>query len=266
MLVFSHKNYKNYLKKILGTKGDTRGSRSKLAKTLGCQTGFISQVLNGYTHFSLEHSSQISDFLGHDKEEKHFFMLLVQLAKAGSLDLEKYYNEQIENILNERKEIKKRIKVTSELTEKDYVIYYSQWYYAAIHVLVSITSYQTKETIAKKLNLTSEVTSKALKFLTDKSLINETSGKYEIGEVRIHLDSKSPMITKHHTNWKLEAIKSLENIKPSDMHYSSVVTLSKSDADKVKEVMLKSLEDIEMILRPSKEEEIYSLSMDFFNL
>ena len=50
------------------------------------------------------------------------------------------------------------------------------------------------------------------------------------------------------------------------MHYSSVVALSRKDAEKIKEVMLKSLEDIEVILRPSPEEEIYSVSMDFFTL
>ena len=266
MIVFDFKNYKNYLKKILDTKGDARGSRSKLAKVLGCQTGFISQVLNGETHFSLEHCAGISKYLGHDEEEKHFFMLLCQLDKAGSVDLKEYYLTQIRKIQNERKEIKNRIKVTDQLAEVDYITYYGQWYYAAIHVLVSISSFQTKESISKRLNLNIDTTAQALKFLLEKGLIIENSGKYSIGQSRIHLDRKSPLISKHHTNWKIEAIKSLDKHNLSDMHYSSVVALSRKDAEKIKEVMLKSLEDIEVILRPSPEEEIYSVSMDFFTL
>jgi len=266
MTVFDFKNYKNYLKKILDTKGTLRGSRSKLAKTLGCQTGFISQVLNGNTHFSLEHCAGISKYLGHDEEEKHFFMLLCQLEKAGSTDLKEYYQSQIQKIQNERKEIKNRIKVTQELCEVDYITYYSQWYYAAIHVLVSITKFQTKESISKRLNINLETTSQALKFLTEKGIIIDNFGKYNISQLRIHLDRKSPLINKHHTNWKIEALKSLEKSNPQDMHYSSVIALSKKDAEKIKEVMLKSLEDIEIILRPSPEEEIYGVSMDFFTL
>ncbi|OFZ23352.1 MAG: hypothetical protein A2202_02540 [Bdellovibrionales bacterium RIFOXYA1_FULL_36_14] len=266
MIVFDFKNYKNYLKKVLDTKGDARGSRSKLAKVLGCQTGFISQVLNGNTHFSLEHCAGISKYIGHDEEEKHFFMLLCQLDKAGSVELREYYLAQIHKILNERKEIKNRIKVINDLNEVDFITYYSQWYFAAIHVLVSIHAFQTKESISKRLNLNIETTNLVLKFLVEKGLIIEDSGKFSVGQSRIHLDRKSPLISKHHTNWKIEAIKSLEKNNHSDLHYSSVVALSKKDAEKIKEVMLKSLVDIEDILRPSPEEEIYSISMDYFTL
>ncbi len=263
-MVFNFLNYKTYLKKILGTKGAARGMRSKLANFLNCQTGFISQVLNGNTHFSLEHCIKIGDFLNHDSEEKHFFMLLVQKQKAGSHELEKYYQHQIDSILKKRNEIKNRIKINSELKEQDYIQYYGQWYYAAIHVLVSIPEYQTKKAISNRLNLSIETTSNTLKFLEDKGLVKENSGKYSIGQARIHLDRKSPMIFKHHTNWRIEAIKSLENFNTKDLHYSSIITISIKDAEKIRNIILEAIENIEPVILPSPEEEIYSICMDFF--
>jgi len=266
MSLYEFISYKDFLKKALETKGTKRGIRTKLASFLKCQTGFISQVLNGNTHFSLEHCMRIGDFLNLDSEEKHFFMLLVQKEKAGTSELKNYYAMQLKDIIKRKNEIKNRIKVLSNLNEKDYVQYYSNWYYAAIHVLVSIPDYKTKEAISKKLNLSLKTTSEILKFLVEKGLIFENLGKYSIGKARIHLYRESPMIFKHHTNWRIEAIKSLENLNAQDLHYSSVITISKSDAVKIKNILLKSLEIIEPILLPSKEEEIFSICMDFFKL
>lgn len=252
------------MKKILDTTGVTRGMRSKLAKYLNCQTGYISQVLTGNTNFSLEHAIQVNRFLSHSEEEADFFMLLVEYERAGSDELRDFYQLKIKKILKSRNEIKNRIKVNSNITVSDFVEYYSHWYYSAVHVLVSIPEFQTKTAISSKLNLNSYQLNKALEFLCAKELINQDGDQFTIGKARIHLDNKSPMIFKHHTNWRMEAIKTLESNDPTDLHYSSVITLSVKDVQKIKKTLLKMLEDIEPILLPSPEEEIYSLCLDFF--
>ncbi|OUR96702.1 hypothetical protein A9Q84_10185 [Halobacteriovorax marinus] len=267
MNIFEHLSYKSYMKKLLGTSGERRGARSRLAKYLTCQTGYISQVLSGETHFSLEHSIKINSFLEHDEEENHFFMLLVHYGRAGSSDLKKYYKQQINKILKERSEIKSRINEDATLSNEDHMEYYSQWYYSAIHVLVSIKGFQTKAKIKERLKIDNQSLNKVLSFLEKKNLIINKKGAYLIGPSRIHLSKDSPIISKHHTNWRIEALKSLEKDSiESNLHYSCVMTLSKEDALKVKSILLNSIETVEPVLIASPEEEIYSMCLDFFEV
>lgn len=265
--VYEYNSYKSYMKKILGTSGESRGARSRLANFLNCQTGYISQVLSKDVHFSLEHSVKLNTFLEHDDEEAHFFMLLIQLERAGSIELKKYYQGQIKDILHERSEFKSRITEDGILSEKDHMIYYSQWYYSAIHVLVSINGFQTKAKIKERLNLESQTINTVLSFLELNKLVVNKKGIYNIGPSRIHLGKDSPIISKHHTNWRLQALKSLESDSSEvDLHYSSVMTLSKDDALKIKNILLNSVEQVEPILIASKEEDVFSMCIDLFKV
>jgi uncharacterized protein (TIGR02147 family) len=264
MNVFESKNYKEYLKNILKSTGEARGQRTKLAEYLNCQIGFVSQVITGKTNFSLEHGIKINQFLGHSNEEAHFFMLLLEKERAGSVELEKYYEQQIQNILDERHSIKKRLKNSGELTERDSILYYSQWYYAAIHILCSIPEYQDKKKIGERLGLELDLVSEVLQFLERHGLIEFKNNKYKSTDKRIHLSKESPLISKHHINWRIEAMKSLERKQHEDLHYSLIVSLSNQDAKVLKDLFLKAIEDTEKILRPSLDEELYVLNLDWF--
>ncbi len=264
MTLFDAKDYKSYLKHVLSREPFKRGGRSQLAHALGCQSGFITQVLNGASHFSLEHGMKINKFLRHSQEEAHYFLLLIQQGRAGSKDLEEYFQKQLNEIQSKRREIKERIGVRSEITEKEYALYYSHWYYAAIHVLTSIPAFQTKAAIAKHLGLSEELVGDALTFLNALGLVKPTATGYTIGETRIHLPPNSPLISKHHTNWRVEGIKSLERQNPADLHYSAVVSLSKADTEKIREIFLDALSKSEKILTHSPEEQLCGIALDFF--
>lgn len=266
MSVFEHQNYKNYLKNIFTIDGSGRGMRSKLAKHIGCQSGFISHILNGHVNFSLEQTLKVSDFLEHDEEQSEFFMLLVQFERAGSADLKNHFHKKIEEIILKRQKIKERIKVASDLDEKDYLIYYGHWYYSAIHIATSIDTLQTVSSLSNHLSLPNTVVKSVLKFLVSKGLVEEEGERYCIGKARIHVDRDSPLFIKHHTNWRLEAIKALEKEKEGGLHYSGVISLSYHDVQRIREILLGSIEASEKILVESPEETLASISLDFFEL
>jgi uncharacterized protein (TIGR02147 family) len=265
--VFEYRDYKEYLGDRLAVSGQTRGQRSKLAETLGCQTAFVSQVVNGHTHFSLEHAIVINQFLSHTESESHYFMLLVHQGRAGTKTLREYYSRQIEAIHEKRQVVHERIQVKQTISVEDQMIYYSAWYYATVHVMLSIPEFQNKAAIAQHLNLPLSTITKCIEFLTSLGLATDIGkGRYGIGTARIHLGQDSPMLSKHHTNWRMKAITSLDRFNKDDLHYSSVVTLSEKDATTVKSVLLSALEKTELILGPSKEEAVFSLAMDFFRI
>lgn len=262
--VFDYNDYKKFLTSRLSTTGENRGARSRLAAALNCQTAFISQVLNGDTHFSLEHAVLIEKFLKLAPDEAHFFMLLVHLGRAGSKTLQDYYHEQIQSIRSKREKIQERIHVNKSLSLENQMTYYSWWIYGAAHVLVSIPGIQTRQALSEKLKLPIKKTSEVVDFLLGAGLIEEEKGLLNVGETRIHLSANHPLISKHHANLRALALQTLDTQTTTDLHYSAMYTIAFEDAPKVKEKILKLIEELHQMLGPSKEELGCGIGIDFF--
>jgi uncharacterized protein (TIGR02147 family) len=264
--LFSHLSYREYLKKEFAGTGEQRGRRSLLAKHLNCQTSFLSQILTDRAHLSLEHAIRTSEFLQHTEAEKNYFMLLVQKGKAGSKDLERFFEIQLEQIRTQRENIKERINVKTELSAEDQMRYYSSWYYAAIHILCALPKLNTVDAISKKLRLDLAIIKNALDFLENRGFVQRKDGAYTIGSARIHLAKGSPMLPRHHSNWRMKAIESVDVEKQNDLHYSALLGIAKKDVPIFKEKLLALIQEFEPIIKESREEVPVVLLMDLFEL
>src|SRR3989338_1010700 len=256
--IFDYKDYKVYLAHVFAVKG--RGQQSRLAQAIHCQTAYVSQVLNGNAHFSLEQAENINHFLDHTKEESHFFLLLIQLARAGTETLKQYFLEHVNDTVKKHLILKNRLTTIETVPREKQVFYYSSWIYATIHVMLSIPEFQTKEAISKYLGLPLSKVSEVLNFLTSIGLAKKENNHFKIGKKRIHVGHDSPIIFHHHTNWRMAALRSLdrpENNHSYDLHYSSVVTLSKEDILKIKSHLIKEITEVKNIIKNSEEEVLF---------
>ena len=138
------------------------------------------------------------------------------------------------------------------------------WWYGAIHVLVSFTGFKTRDAICSHLCLSSEIADDVLNFLVSRGLVTERKGAYDIGKTRIHLGSKSPLIARHHANWRMKSIESLEQPRADDLHYSALIALSRKDAKRVRNMILEFLQATEGILMKTNEEAPFVLALDLF--
>jgi uncharacterized protein (TIGR02147 family) len=264
--IFEFTSYKSYLAKVLSPSGHSRGQRSRLAEALNCQTAFVSQVMNGDVHFSLEHAVQISSFLKHTSDEQHFFVLLLQRDRAGSKALREYFENQMKEIVARRQLIRERIHARPSLNAEAQMHYYSAWYFAAIHILTSVPEFQTPDKIAAALQLPLPLVNSTLDFLLKHGLATFEKGQYRIGNARIHLPADSPMVSKHHANWRMKAMQSMEQNDPENLHYSLVISLSESDRETIRNMILKLIENTEPVLKASSEETMCFMGLDFFRV
>ena len=264
--IFDFRDYKEFLRASFPTSGEGRGGRALLAQALHCQSAFVSQVLNGESHFSLEHVIAIGEFLRLSREESAFLLLLAQEARAGSEPLRKHFGDQIDAILKRRESIKNRIQVRAGLKQDQQARYYRSWIPAAVHIALSIPKQRTPEAIAERLRLPVRVIREALDFLLEAGLAVHSQGVYSIGTARIHLGPHSPLIAQHHANWRIQAIQALAQPSQTNLHYSSVYSLSYEDREKIRAILLGALEKSEPILKASPEEGLFCLAMDFFEL
>ncbi len=138
--------------------------------------------------------------------------------------------------------------------------------YAAVHARLMIPPHQTKGSIARALKISPQKVSRILEFLVEKGLAKQEGDHYSVGSLHIHLGNDSAMIVKHHLNWRLQAMQSIEDEQEENLHYSSVLCISKEDAKILKNMCADFLASTRKIIEPSKEEELFSLCMDFFSL
>ena len=104
-------------------------------------------------------------------------------------------------------------------------------------------------------------------FLLENGILAESpEGKIRIGPVRIHLERDSPLIGRHHSNWRMKAIQALDRPRAKHLHYSGVFSLSQADVEKIRQILLESIEKSEPVLRDSPEETAWVIGMDFFEL
>lgn len=91
-------------------------------------------------------------------------------------------------------------------------------------------------------------------------------GLYKIGLTKIHLPKDSPQIQRHHTNWRMQAIRSIDINNPQDLHYSTVVAMASRDRPKIREILIKAIEECRNVIKDSGEEGVQSICIDFFSL
>lgn len=263
-VLFEFLDYKDYLSKMAISY--PRGFKKRLSVLAGCQTAYVSHVLNGKAHFSWEQAEAISTGIGHSDDEKEYFLMLLTYCTSGTLTLKKFIKARLDRIKESRLSIKERVKVKESLSREDQAKYYSAWYYAAIHVMLTISSFQTKEAIATYLKINPKLVKEVLDFLISVRLASKSGNKYITGSAKIHLEKDSPLISKHHTNWRMAAIRSFENDNVDNLHFSSVFTLTEKDAEQIRNILLKAIENGVEVIKQAEEEITMAMTVDFFKI
>ena len=263
-------DFNDYKRFILATEAAVghfqRGFRTRAAESMGCQSAFVSQVLNGKAHLSLEQALRLATFLQLDRAERRYFVTLVEYARAGDDGLKAFFQDHLREQQDARLEIRQHVGAATELSQEAQTVYYGQWYFAAIHILCTIPRYQTPDAIADALGLNALVVSEALVFLLQQDLLREAKGKIIPGNTQIHLARSSSNLARHHTNWRLAAVQSLGHPRKSDVHYSAVSSLSGEDAAAFERRFVALVQEYVEKVRESKEERLYCFNLDFFQL
>lgn len=267
MNVYQHQSYKKFLVDLIENDfTSSRGKRKMMAEAGNCQVSHVTHVLSGEGHFSPEQLEGIARFFGLGNDEIEFLLLLLGLARAGTTSLKNFYSQLIENKLKSRSELKGRLKIPDSMAKADEAIYYSSWLYGAVHVMLSIPDLQTKEALSQALSLSLARSEEILSFLIKTGLCKKEGNRYKLLRPLLHLEKSSPLISKHHANWRMKALQSLENMDEEKLHYSSVFTLSKNDFTKVREILMESLAQSLKVIKDSPEEVPAVICLDYFKL
>ncbi len=266
--VFEYRSYRLFLKDFLKNQPKQgHGLRSQWAQAVGCQVAFISHVLNGTYDLSAEQCEALARHLGFNREETEFFLLLNLSERSGTVSLKKLYQQQIQDRLQVRNQVRHRMKIQEDLSLEDQAIYYSGWLYSAVHILLTIPDFQeSPEKIAEYFHKPLAEIRKIMDFLESRGFIKKTKGKWQVTNQFIIVNKDSPLYIQQQSFWRNKAIDSISNKDMDEIHFASVFSLSEEDVRKVREILLKSIESSTDVIKPSKEEKLYAICMDFFSV
>jgi uncharacterized protein (TIGR02147 family) len=265
--VYEFNNYKTFVNEALKNASGAGATRKELAQALSCQPSHVSAVLSGEGEFSAEQAEKVARFLKLGREQTEYFLLLVQCNRAGTPQLRNVYSAMLRQMRERTTPLRSKLEITDELSDHDKARYYSSWRYQAIHLLLSVPGFQTTRFIAERLGLSSAQVEDVLSFLVAAGLAEKSrTNVYKQLRPVLHLDRASVFVSRHHTNWRLKSIQSLDGNSGDDLHYSGVASLSEDDYLTIKRILSDALKLAVDVVRDSKEETIASICIDFFKL
>lgn len=266
MSIFEFKDYRVYLKsyiKNLPKKG--RGELSKISKHLRANTTLISQIMSGLRDFNQEQTHSLSVYLAHTELEMDYFSLLVQVKRAGTLELKKHLEKKLDSIKTEALQLSKRISHEKKLSDQQRAIFYSSWIYSAVHLFTSIKEKGvTSEEISARFNLTKQKTVEIVQFLLSTGICSENSGRYTMGVQSTFVERGSPYLLKHHSNWRVKAIQKSEALAENELMYTGQFSLSLKDFELLRERLTEFLKEANLLVKESKSEDLACLNIDWF--
>ncbi|MDZ4661371.1 MAG: DUF4423 domain-containing protein [Pseudomonadota bacterium] len=262
--IYDYLDYKSYLNGALKYKG--HGAKKAMAEASGIQESFLSQVLRADADLSLEQGDRANKYLEHTNDESHFFLLLIQKKRAGTHSLKSYFNKLIDDVLERKKNLKEQIKAKSQVTDEDREKFYSSWQYAAVQIATSIKEYQTTKSLSLRLGISEHRLAEILEFLLASGLVVRDHDRFDMGTQSTHIGKDSSLVYKHHANWRLRALQKLEEQNPDHFHYSTVMSLSYEAVKQIQNSLSKTAKNANEIMEASKEEVLYALAIDCFEV
>lgn len=265
MNIFEFSDYRRYLKAWIEQARQAKTSNlSRLAEVAQVHPTFLSHVLTGTKELSLEQAAFVSEHLQHTKLEQDYFFTLIQLDRAGTSNLKKYWQEKKAAIEAEKNRVGQRFHKHRELTDEQRTTFYSSWMYVAAWVCTAIDGGQTLSQIAERFHISRNRAEEILLFLVQCGICNEDDGVFSIGETHVHVPNESPHVTKHHVNWRMRGIQRMDTRDSKELFFTSPMSISHEDFAEIREKLMVAIQDIINTAKESPAEDLFCLNIDFF--
>lgn len=265
--IYGFDDYRKFVQKSFVQKPKRgRGEYRRLAEQLRISSVAVSQIFRGDRDLSLEQALETAKFLLLDADEKAFFILLVEVSRAGTKDLRQFFKDQIDDIRKKRDTLAKRMKEKIVLDEATKARFYSNWFYSAVRMASSVPELNDFTRIAARLNLQPAQVAEIGHFLIEQGLCVRDGAGIRMGPSSTMLAADSPFINNHRRNWRLKGLEHLQSLGPQDLFYSGVVSCSEADLKNLRELFMQMITDFMKNVQESPSETIACLNLDWFEL
>jgi uncharacterized protein (TIGR02147 family) len=264
--IFSYHDYKDFLKAMIEQAEPKHGYISQLANAANCQRSYLSQVINSHVQLTPDHALGLARFFRLTEKETDYFLLLLDFARAGSLELRERVQSKLEKMRKESINLSKRVE--AQTIEEAQILgrYYSSWHWIAIHIISSIPEFQDVKAIAQNLSIPESLVKNTLEKLLQMGFVEKKKDKWLHKGANMHLTNDSPSVNLHHNNWRQRSLLDSAMLNEESVHYTSVFSMSEHDFALLRDMILKWIDDSRKVIGPSKPEKLACICLDFFKV
>lgn len=263
--IFEFSDYRSYLNDWLtAAKSQKTFNLSRLAEVASVHPTFLSHILAGTKHLSLEQATLLSEHFGHTKLEQDYFIILINLDRAGNEPLRKYWLEKKSQIEFQKNKLGQRFEKHRELTQEQRAEFYSSWIYVAVWVATAVENKQSISQIAERFKISREQAETVLMFLAEAGMCVEKEGYFSMNESHVHVPNESFFVTKHHMNWRMKAIQKMDTRAESELFFTAPMSIAKKDFLLIREKVTRMIKEIVDTAKDSQAEDVVCLNIDFF--
>ena len=264
--VFQFQDYTHFLRTLIEKNRETRGYQAKLALAINSHTSHFSRVLGGSVHLTLDQAACIAQHLGMSANQADYFIALVSLARAGTPALKKVVERQLVEIKKRGQALSQRLATSKDPSGTNVGVYYSAWHYSAMHMLLMTAHPQSEGALAERLGISPEMVKKTLEVLSSLNIIEQKGGRWKVKETDLHVSNQHLWVPVYHANWRHRAAYRVFEQQDEDIHFTALHAMSRADFESVKELLRDSVQKIRTIAAPSKEEEVFAVTIDAYCL
>lgn len=264
--IYETDDYKQYIRSwVENHPGGGRGVYRRMAESLSVSTTLISQIVNGPKHFAPEHAADVADFLSLGEKEGDHFLLLVEYGRAGTHRYRERLWKKVQAARQAALTLSSRLEQDRELTDFESATYYSNWAYTAITHLIACDPGLSLDAIAARLHIPRTSVARIMGFLSEtKIVVPRAQGGLEVGPKLTHIGADSPLVSKHHQNWRLRGFNQMAFSSPGDLFYTAPMSLSHETATQIRTELPAFIEKIIKWVGPSPSETVRCLNIDWF--
>jgi hypothetical protein len=224
----------------------------------------VSQIFRGDRHLTPEQALSLSEFLGLGDLAAEYFILLVQVARAGTHAYRQRLERRLEVVRAQSRDLKTRLPRDKEMTEEVKATFYSRWYFSGVRLATSVDALGTADRLAAHFQLPLARVNQVLEFLLNHGLCVEQDGRLAMGPRRTHLGADSPLIGRHHLNWRTQAITKLDRVEEDELFYTAPMALARDLVPEIRAELVRLIESVNARVVPSASETLACLNIDWF--
>jgi uncharacterized protein (TIGR02147 family) len=263
--IFEIPDYRAVIEAFILSNRTERAYRTRLSQAAGCHLSYLTRVLQSKCDLTPDHAYGLSHFWNLGDAEAEFFLTTVYLARASSPGLKRKYRAQLEKLKDTHNDLGRQTGVSRTINFASDIEYYASWYTAAIHLLTAVPEFQTPTALAKKVGLEEGLVKEILKKLLEMKLVHLQKDRFVCSRGGLHVPRGSSLAWLHLSNWRHRALANAQRTS-ADLHFTSVYSLSKKDAQALKDLLVKYISQCEAILTDSPDETVIAINLDLFEV
>jgi uncharacterized protein (TIGR02147 family) len=265
--LFSYTDYREYLIDIVQERKLKGKTNAELAKVMGCQAAYLSQVLVGKVEFTEDHIVRLCEHLAFNDVETEYLLLLLRLGKAGSPDLRKYLIRQRERLKVAAEDLEERLPSEKiNAVEEPSLYYASSFLPSIVHLATSCKSLRSKQAIAARFSLEPKVVQEHLDLLEKYKMIEFKNGEWIYSGGSRHFPKRSPLDKQMQFARRLLAMNKMsQSSNEQDVHYSAIFSADEKTLALLRKHFHKSIEYVHKTVDPVEGEDVFGICLDVFH-